>query len=124
MERHANVAQTIQRTKDAAGVQRRHHQVSGFGGLYGVTRRIRVSHLAHDDDVRIGAHERFDRGAEIQTHAWIGVHLRRVRQSVFDRILDGVHRAVHEIDFADGGAKGRGFTGTGRAADQTDTVRP
>ena len=57
------------------GVQRREHQVAGERGLDRDLRRLEVADFADQDDVRVLAQERAQRGGEVQPDLLVHLHL-------------------------------------------------
>jgi len=68
------------------------------------------------------AQERSQDVGKSQINLFVDVNLSDAGQLVLDRVLDGQDVDLGRIDFGQGRIQGRGFTATGRAGNQHDTV--
>jgi hypothetical protein len=69
-------------------VQGCQHEVTGQCGFDCDLRRLVVTHLTDQDDVRVGPQDRSQRRRECQTSLDVRLHLVDTGESVLDRVLD------------------------------------
>ena len=112
---------------DVGRVQARKHQMSGLAGRQRNLHRLRIAHLADDDDVGRLAKGGAQRGREIRrVDADLDLldQAAAVRVLVFDRILDGDDVArVAQVDLVHERRQRGRLAGSGRTADQHQAAR-
>jgi len=84
---HAHVQQTHDRFRGAVRVQGRENEVAGERGFDARGHCLLVAHLAHHDDVGIGAQESFHDHGEIEARLAVHLHLAQTLLRDLDRIL-------------------------------------
>ena len=102
--RNAQVLDTLKAAQRRVGVQRGEHLVARHGGAEGHFGGVLVAHLAHQDDVRILAHERAHAVGKVDLAAVRDGGLPDTRDGVLDRVLQRhdvdafvVHVAEHRV---------------------------
>ena len=118
-------------TRCSASAQRRgmdggHDQVAGFRGAQGQPHRLRVAHFADHQHIGVfaqGINERLLEARRVAPDLALPDVGAARAEGVFDRAFnrDNVPR-VGQVDFLDQRRQGRGFAGTGGAADQDQAV--
>src|SRR5262249_10219735 len=96
---------------------------SGETGLDSDFRRLFISDLADEDDVRSLPQHRPDDAGEVQADLVFHLHLVDTGQVILDRILRGDDLSIRPVQFVEGAVEGRGLAGARRARDQEDAVR-
>ena len=89
--RREEVDDAVDRLLRVRGVQRRHDEVTGFGGSQGGLHRLGVTHLADEDDVGVLAHGGAQRGGEVlgvDPHLALIHHRELVEVQHLDGVLD------------------------------------
>ena len=122
-----DVPDAVERLRGVVGVQRREHEVTGLGERQRELDRLRVTHLADEDDVGVlterGAQRAVERvGVEADLALVHDADL--VLVHVLDRVLDGedVDRAPL-VDVVDHRRERRRLPGAGRAGDEHEALR-
>jgi hypothetical protein len=103
-------------------VQRREHEVAGFGGEQAGLDRLEVAHFADEDDVGIlpqRAAQRLRERSRVDRHLALVDDRLAVAVEELDRILDRHHvRAARPVDVVDHRRERRALAAAGRAGDQ------
>ena len=81
-------------------MQRRQHEVPGERRLCRDSRRLHVTDLADEDDVRVLSQDRLQPGRKAQPGLLVHLDLVDGREDVLDRVLDRHDVAVWFVDLA------------------------
>ncbi len=105
-----HVGDAIERLRRVVGVQRGEHEVTGLGERQRELNRLRVAHLADEDDVGVFPQRRSEGAGErlrVDTDFPLVDRGDPMLVRVFDRVLDGedVHRTAH-VDVLDHATRG------------------
>ena len=120
----ADVEQSRKCTQRRIGVQRGEHLVTGhrrpechLGGLA-------VAHFAHQDDVRVLAHDGTDAVGEIELDRVAHRGLPDQRDRILDRIFEGHDVDPFDVYLRQQRVERRGLAAAGRAGDHEDALGP
>ena len=96
--------------------------VAGHRRAKGHFRGFFVTHLAHQDDIRILAHQRFYAAGEVHAGGLVDRGLANQREWVLYRIFQRHDVDLFAAKVIQQRVKRGGFTATGRAGDQDDAL--
>ena len=119
---HAQIEEAHDALGGAIGMQCREHQMAREGGLNANLGGFRIAHLAHHDDIRIGAQKRAHGRGKGEADFRIDLHLAQSGVHDFDRILGGPDLELRGVDVSQHGMQGCGLARSCRTTHQDHAV--
>ena len=110
--------ETLDDLRGARGVNRGEHLVTRHGRLDGEFRGLDVPDFSHQDDIRVGAHERSNHRLELLGALQVAVG--DAGNLVFHRVFQREDVDVRAVEFPQDGVERGGLAGSGRAGHDDD----